>query len=217
MARTSVATDNFNRASLGTTDWGQLNSGFGLIQITGSVKVRGGAAFSLGSVGAARWIGAGTFTDDQYASMIVTGFANNSTDENIGVICRASADTDGARDMYGFTVCGDSPGPNYTTILYKIVNGTYTALNSAAQAWTGGDELSLEVEGTTIRGCRNGVALGGAWTQTDSSLTTGNPGVAGAGSTMFGDDWDGGNITSGGGGVSLAYLHHQPKTLLFVD
>jgi hypothetical protein len=196
VARTSIATDNFNRASL-DANWAQLNSFWGSIGITASTRVYGSVDRTPGDGAAARWVGAGTFTDDQYSSLVVGALTWLTTSYNIGVICRASADTDGTRDYYGASVCMDAAGPTYTTVLYKVVNGTITTLHSAAATWAVSDRIELEVEGTTLRVCKNGTALGGSFTQTDSSLSTGAPGVAlGGGTTIYGDDWEAGTITA---------------------
>jgi hypothetical protein len=123
-----------------------------------------------------------------------------STGYYIGVAVRCSADTDGARDYYALIVSSDAAGPNYTTRLIKIVNGSATTLHSASVAWASGDTVELEVEGTTLTGMKNGSALGGSFTQTDTSLTTGKPGILGATDTdtsATGKNWVGGNLTAG--------------------
>lgn len=201
MARTSVATDNFNRASLGA-DWAQLCSYNGTISTTGSTYIYASGYTTPGLTGAMRWVGAGTFTDDQYSSLVIGVLAYENVNINMGVIVRASADNDSTsalntRDFYGVSVCLDAGGPNYTTVLYKVVNGTVTSLNSGSASWAVNDRIELEVEGTTLRVCKNGTALGGSWTVTDSSLTTGNPGVAmssGGNASFYADDWEGGNL-----------------------
>lgn len=197
MARTSVATDGFDRASLGT-DWAQLNTYNGTIRTQDSLYVNSTGNGQPGITAAARWVGAGTFTDDQYASLEIRVLSYQSTSYNVGVICRASGDQDSNRDWYGASVCLDASS-SYTTKLLKVVNGTVTELHSASVAWSVGDKIELEVEGTTLRLCKNGTALGGSFTQTDSSLSTGLPGVAialGSETTFYADNWEGGNLSS---------------------
>lgn len=195
--RTSIATDNFNRAgpALGS-NWATLNNLAGDdMKIVASVRVTGASTGS--SRAAARWVGAGSFTADQYSGIKITALGFITTDYSIGVICRASADTDSARDFYEVLVLSDSSGPNYTTQVNKVVNGTRTALNSASRAWAVNDRVECEAEGTTIRGLKTGVAF---FTVTDSSIATGNPGIAGSNDqtdgNSTGDDWDGGNLTA---------------------
>lgn len=202
-ARTSVATDNFNRSTGLGSNWTQLNPNWGNIQIEAdNDDVRGGS--SGGEHQAARWNGAGTFTDDQYASLVVTTLAFQSDNYSIGVICRGSADIDANRDYYEAVVYPDSSNENRTTALNKYVNGTKTQLHSGIVAWSSGDKIELECEGSTIRVMKNGTALGGSFTQTDTSLTAGKPGIAAASDAdnqASGDDWEGGNLTSDAGVV----------------
>jgi len=200
MPRSQVASDNFNRESLGTTDWTQLNSGFCLMQIRSSTLLETSHEQSLDGAGAARWVGAGTFSNDQYAELKINTLPALTTNSFIGVICRASADTDANRDYYFAVVSSDGSGPNYTTVLGKVVNGTRTTLYSATNAWAVNDLISLEVEGSTLRLCKNGTALGGSFTQTDTALTTGKPGITGSGVATTGpsgDDWTAGDMTTG--------------------
>ena len=198
MARTLIASDAFNRASLGTTDWGQLNTAWGTVSINASIQFTSNFDTSADQTGAARWIGAGTFSNDQYSSVkIKNPLAFFGAAHRVGAIVRASADQDGTRDYYEAYIQADSASVP-TTVLAKWVNGARTVLGSAAQAWAVDDLLSIEAEGTTIRLCRNGTPLGGSFTVTDSSLATGNPGVAvGSTASLYGDDWEGGNVTAG--------------------
>jgi len=194
MARTAIATDNFNRADapgLGP-NWGnvgQFATSSGVMRINASINIYGGG----GGPSAARWVGAGAFTADQYSSLVLTGTGTDFS--YVGVIARASADQDAARDYYLYRMRGIFG----TTDLVKCVNGVETTLSAtpATLTWVDGDRIEIECEGTTIRGLQNGVVR---HTATDSSLTTGAPGVFGAHVSVvppFGDDWEGGNITAG--------------------
>lgn len=214
MARSSaVASDAFNRSTGMGSDWLQLNTFWGSVTIVLDTKIRGTSAQPIGNSQAARWAGSGSFTDDQWASLELVNLDWQTTDYAIGVICRASSDQDNLRDYYGARVCSDSAGPNYTTQLFKIVNGTATTLHSASVAWTAGDLIELEVEGSELRVCKNGTPLGGSFTQTDTSLTTGLPGVCGSGdanTVATGDNWTAGNIT-GGGSAAGAISHYRAQ------
>lgn len=194
MTRIVVATDNFNRASLGA-NWANQNTNWGTVQTSGSTVFTANAS-NTNNEAVARWVGAGSFTDDQYSEVTIGGLTFLSASFAVGVIVRASADTNGDRDHYFAEVQADSGGPNYTTVLGKVVNGTRTELHSAALAWVDTDKLSLEVEGTTLRVCKNGTALGGSFTQTDASLSTGLPGILANGSAPTGDDCEVGNLSS---------------------
>jgi hypothetical protein len=203
--RTLIASDNFNRVgpALGA-NWAQLNPlNAGDVEIGGSDYIFNGFTAATGEGGAARWTGAGSFSNDQYASLVLD-FIDDfiSTAYNVGPICRASADTEGGRDFYWAAVaCQAGGGGTWATSFGKIVNGVRTQFHSANVAWSVGDRIELEVEGTTVRLCKNGTPLGGSFTTTDSALSTGKPGVHAAGSSaaIRGDDWEGGDITAAGG------------------
>jgi hypothetical protein len=189
MARTSVATDNFNRASLGS-NWQGLYTWDGNLTIQSSTLVRGS-----GTANPARWNGSGTFSDNQYSSATIVTFGGVDTSNYyLGCICRASGDVDSSatntRDFYEFIVQDVSAR---RIELAKTVNGTRTILAfSATSSFANGDIISMEVEGTTLRGYRNGVLILSA---TDSDLTTGKPGLIGSDGTTM-DDWDGGDVTA---------------------
>lgn len=198
MARTSIATDNFNRASLGS-DWAQLNTAIsGDVLIDSSIRIKGQYSTQpTDQQTVARWVGAGSFTDDQYSQLkLLNPLDFLGSVYRAGVIVRASSDVGNNRDYYEAYIAYDSVSTP-TTYLAKWVNGTRTGLYSAAQTWAVNDTISLEAEGTTLRVCRNGTPLGGSWTVTDSSISTGLPGVTMAGVGALGDDWEGGNMGSG--------------------
>lgn len=211
MARTQIATDDFNRADgpLGAPNWAQLNAGFCRVDIASNQIV--GSHAQADPHGAARWIGSGTFTADQYSKVEIAGLTAASASHGIGVMCRASADTGAGRDWYELYVLASTGGSPWTTQLAKFVNGTITVLHSATVAWVVGDTIELEVEGTTIRGMRNGTALGGSFTQTDSDLSTGQPGVVGASgsASAIGDNWEAGNITAAGSNLLLKLMQQN--------
>jgi hypothetical protein len=208
MARTPVATDDFNRASLGTTNWTQINSFNGSITIFGSVRVGGSSAQPPAGAMAAEW-DADTFADDQYALIVIDALGHVSRNQNIGVILRASADTDGDRDYYYVAVGGDTFGTTEETTFGKIINGTDTQFaQSTTPTWSTTETIELEAEGTTLTVLKNGTALGGSFTTTDSDLTSGFAGIIGAGGdNVTGDDWEGGDIT---GAVAGQTIYHLP-------
>jgi hypothetical protein len=199
MPRSAIATDNFNRAN-GTlgSNWSDINAGNADVLLIDNNQVYGQVA---GHFGVSRWNGAGTFSNDQYSSAKLKAIDNYGTSYGIGVVARCSADTDGGRDYYYVMVqMTNTSGGTFTTVLGKVVNGTNTNLHSAAVTWSNDDLVSIECEGTTIRACKNGAALGGSFTATDSALSTGKPGLAVMGPAATGlfyaDDWEGGDITA---------------------
>lgn len=195
MARTLVASDNFNRAN------GAVGANYEYIRDSAwqanppeiatnkLVPLSDGTHFQV-----CRWAGAGSFTNDQYAKLEIGGLGFFGATYRQGVVARCSADTNTAADMYGYYVLDDGSSTR-TTVLWKIVNGTQTTLDSASVAWANGDTIEIEVEGTTVRGLKNGAVIVSV---TDTSLATGKPGfvVAGdSGGPPTADNWEGGNIT----------------------
>lgn len=201
MPRTSaVASDNFNRAAPLGANWSNINSDWATPTIdTGNTRVVSNTANLQANEGCTRWVGAGTFNTDQWASIKV--YPNfNTQDYGVGVMVRCSADINAGRDSYQAIVEYGAAGPDYTTKLRKVVDGTITVLHSATVTWTSGDRIDIEVEGTTLRLCQNGTPLGGSFTVTDTSLSAGQPGVVvSGGDTEQGDDWAAGNFSAGGG------------------
>lgn len=191
----SVASDNFDRASLGS-DWAQLNPNWGNVVITSSDHFTGGSTSEEQS---ARWVGAGTFSDDQYSKFEVNGgLAFNGIFYRLGAICRASADTDGTRDYYGYEFQDDASGnPAARTLrLFKMVNGVKTELATPSTVSVGtGTSIKIECDGTTINGYVGGTLRHSATSQTD--LTTGKPGIlVQGGPAQSGDIWEGGDVTA---------------------
>lgn len=208
MARTLIASDDFNRTSGPGSNWANLNSDWGGLTLTTATKLY--SAFQTPNpVRAAiyRWVGAGTFTANQASSVTIQGLATEGgTNLNWGASVLNSADINGGQDRYEAKVFDDdlsAPGGR-TTTLYKIVNGVATSLHSADVTWNNGDLLELEHEDGVLRVCKNGTPLGGSFTYDDSGsspLTSGAPGLtqAGGGDALgYISAWAGYNITSGG-------------------
>jgi hypothetical protein len=127
---------------------------------------------------------AGTFTDNQYAQIKITKLSVSQS--RIGVAVRGSGTS-------AYWLYVDSS----LYALGKMTNSVYSELRVASHTCSVGDVLRLEVEGTTLRAMKNGVAF---WTATDSSFASGNPGVSGNGlnATDFNaaDDWEGGDLVT---------------------
>jgi len=197
MARTLVATDSFNRASLGS-DWTNINvSNGGSISIDSSIRVTGQYSSFGGdeNLAVAVWSGSGSFTNDQYSSLKLLNFFSNAQGASypIGVTVRASG-SDASRSYY-LALVKDTA--TMTTRLCKVVSGTLTQLAvTTGTSWADNDVLSLECEGTSLRVYKNGTQIS-ALDTTDSSITTGTPGIA-CTISEYGDDWDGGTVTSSG-------------------
>lgn len=206
MARTLIVSDNFNRVD------GNIGSDWLYIRETSwqvdPPKINGNkviAAATGAHYQVTCWNGAGTFANDQYAKATVGALSHQTSAYRCGVVARCSADTDVNADFYAYNLYADGNG-TYTTVLFKMVNGVSTMLNSASVAWVDGDTIEIEVEGTTVRGLKNGVVMVTAAGQTD--LTTGKPGLLVAGDSILPnlDDWEGGN------GAIAAPAENNPPT-----
>ncbi len=196
MPRVLVQSDNFNRASL-DSNWTNQNTGAaGNVLIDSSTRATGQfSAQATDQLAAARWTGAGAFTADQYSVLRLTNVTSGG-----GVITRAgvtvrSSGSGTARAYYEAVVQQTFTTSMLTELAVWVSGVGRTVLHSASLVWANGDLLELEVEGTTLRVLRNGVPLGGGFTRTDATLTSGVPGITITGSA-FGDDWEGGNITA---------------------
>lgn len=195
MARTSIATDDFNRASLGA-NWTNINvSNGGNLSIDSSIRITGQYS-SFGddaNAAVAMWVGAGSFTNDQYSSLKLTNFisAGQGASYPIGVAVRASG-SDASRSYYAAVV---KDSASNTTRLFKVVSGALTQLaTTTGTTWADNDVITIECEGTAIRVFKNATQIT-ALNSTDSSIASGATGVAGV-NALYGDDWDGGNITA---------------------
>jgi hypothetical protein len=202
MARTLVASDNFNRADSGSlgANWSDLFPGWATVDIGTNTAV----AADVSNPQVARWNGAGTFSDDQYAKAVVSTRVWQSSSYRTGVLVRASADIDSARDYYFLVFYHDQDvGSAVTTVLGKCLNGTESTLvTDTTIAWAVSDTIELEVTtvggNAQLRAFRNGSVVT-ALNHTDSTspFTTGKPGIYLQGnSSIAADDWEGGSVSS---------------------
>lgn len=191
--RTPVATDNFNRASLGG-DWTVVSSGNSSVTIGSSTVFRGtGGASSDEGPGMGTWA-SDSFADDQYVSIEVT-FGNYGIYYNIGVMLRSDGAAFASCNMYYvLLIANDDTNP--TIELGKRVGGSWSSLYSESVAFSSGDTLEAEVEGTSLRVFKNGTQLTNFDT-TDSDISSGSAGALGAGGTdaVSGDNWIGGDLS----------------------
>lgn len=198
MSRVSIATDPFTstvNAALGG-DWTSINTGtFGTI--TKQSGVFGGSHDALRA--AARWSGAGTFTEDQYAEVIYVETDFASPQHGIGVLVRATTNANGTfYYLIGFS--------DNSAVMGVLVNGSNTDIATAAAGtitWNDGEPIGLEVVGAnpniTLVGYKAGSPIGGAFTATGlTQIDSGKPGImaAGSGFNATGDTFDGGNLVS---------------------
>jgi len=196
-SRVAVATDDFNRAALGA-NWQQL------VPLDGAITIVGSTHLETFDHAAARWIGAGTFSKNQYSSLVVKSIPDGGQGGFMGVIARASGDLDTDADWYVAGVTDDD-----TLTIAKRINGVNTTLDTLpAIEFAVNDRIEIEVEGDapniTIRALKNGVSL--LEVTGESDLADGLPGVRLNIETTpvwQADDWEGGNLVTG---VSMSFV-----------
>lgn len=185
MGRSVVASDNFNRADGAPgSDWSQVRPATGTVEIL-SNEVRN----ITGNAGV-RWVGAGSFSGDQYSAMKFRGLGG--TGQTVQVWVRVSADVDGARDYYFAQVVDGG--------LFEagsIINGSASIIfSTGTYTFNNEDELSIEVVDGHVVAMINGSEIGSF---DDANLTTGVPGFGFIGTgAARGDDWSGGDMVSDG-------------------
>jgi hypothetical protein len=205
MARTQIASDDFNRANSGDlgANWLSLRPGWATADLTSNTV----HAADTSQEQSERWAGSGTFSDDQYSKLtLATGSRGwDTSDYRIGVIVRADSATDAGRDFYALMMLNDADiGVACTTRIVKMLNGTESTLSTTTTTWADGDTISLEVVtsggNAVLTAYKNDVAIS-ALNVTDSSspFTTGKPGlyIRGSSTRPVGDNWSGGDVTSG--------------------
>jgi hypothetical protein len=170
--------DDFERASLGS-NWTPLESGMGL------------SLFSSSDLGTSNANGqeiywnADTFSEHQYSEAVVSAGGGE-----LSVAVRMA--TNGANTRYAWS---QEVGSGYNNI-EKTVNGSWSTVGSAPSGRVAvGDTARIEVDGNspaTIRAVLNGTTV---LTVTDSSITSGQPGLGFYANTggRF-ESWAGGDL-----------------------
>lgn len=184
---TALATDNFNRADANPIggNWTTANN-HNAMQIVSNTCQPSSLLVDCGA-----YYNAITWPDDQYAQVKVT-VNSTGTGVGIGLFCRQAA---AANTCYRLVA---SHAASNNIELGKFVTGTFTGIWTRTQAFTDGDILRLEVQGTTLRAYFNGAQIGAD--TTDSSIASGNAGIAyssATSATTLLDDWEGGDFASG--------------------
>lgn len=189
-AETDVVTDDFERASLGSS-WRDYYDG-GYARICNSSDFCGLQNFFM------NW---GMYADqefsrDQFSEAVISAIDGSTHDLSADVIVRGNQN--GRFNMYGLTTDGNS-----IFRIYRMVNdGETVLLNIGAPYPQAGDTLKLTAIGTTLTAYVNGVSRGSI---TDTALSSGSPGLRAYGTNGTGsfESWRGGNITTLGGSVKF--------------
>jgi len=181
----AVETESFTASNgtaitgVGSSIWTYANGGTDQLFVT-SNEIRHKINTNLTTIA----LRAGTFTDNQYAQIKLAKVSVSQS--RIGVAVRTSAGN-------GYFFYAD--GGEY--FFGKMASYSQTLLRIAGRTFNVNDILRLEVEGTTLRLIQNSSTF---WTATDSTLSSGNPGVSGNGlnATDFNaaDDWEGGDLVT---------------------
>lgn len=150
--------DNFNRANgaLGA-NWTTTAGTFAIVSNQATVTA------VATNIALAAYTGT-TFANNQYAQ--VQWLGGGGWGGALCIRCSNSAIT-------GYVLSGVS---GTASILYKFVAGTSTVLASGGPAFTLNDVIRLEAVGTAITAYKNGTVI---LTATDSSITSGYPGIGG--------------------------------------
>ncbi len=183
---TILATDSFDRADAADlgANWAQQN---GLSDhwkiVSNAAKPETFAADAMSTYTA------GSFPADQYSKGIIGVISGNADQSGGGVAVRCSTS---AKTWYWLVV--NDGGSNNVTIA-KTVATSYTLLAQGTSGYVAGDEIELDVQGTSLIALRNGVQV---LTAIDASIATGQPDVAYSSSiTDFSLlNWEGGDFLS---------------------
>lgn len=174
--------DDFNRGNgvIGA-DWGPLTGENGL-QIS---------AYTLknitGDRGGARRVGE-TYSDNQYSKIQIL---TRDTIGGAGPCVRVSAS---AETYYNAAVISSTT----TLILRKNISGSFSTIQSfTIPTWTDGQYIKLAVSGSTLTWtiyASDGVTVVATDSATDSSISTGSPGVFIYNPVATMDNWSGGDV-----------------------
>ncbi len=181
----TLATDDFNRADADPIggSWTTASSNSAMKIVSNACQPSSLPADCGAYYNAISW------PDDQYSQCKIT-VNDTASGSGPGVYVRLAS---------GAFTCYRAVASHATTNnveLAKFVAGAHTAIWQRTQSFTDGDTLRLEVQGTTLRVFINGVQVGAD--ATDSSVTTGNAGVAYSSQSVSAslDDWEGGDLVT---------------------
>ena len=177
---TQLATDSFTRADASTlgSNWTDTITGGS----ASAFKITSNAAvITTTSTAQLSFYNAVTFSADQCASAVIGG-----SNGYYGPGVRVSA------GVNGYAISSNPSYPSTNFQIVKEVAGTVTVLNTySVSTIAPGQTVKICVAGTTVTGYVQGALIG---TVTDTSLSSGQPGIYGynAGSSLT--DWTGFNL-----------------------
>jgi len=197
--RSELASDTFDSSidgnwAVGEGDWDNMQ------------WLTGGHVEPIGNTSCAMRRSGETYADDQYSILTINAMTTNS-DWVAATVRMASGVDESAYVCYYDTELNE-----YSIYEFDSAFGA-TLLNSVANDTTAlqaGDTLTAEVEGITIRlGTNEGSGDGQRLTTTDTTITSGDPGMhifQGLNESSI-TAWSGGDIGAGAG-IPI-YMHHH--------
>lgn len=202
MARTSIATANFNDAVLDVTKWLNVESTNSNITNYTTTKF----ATANGPHATAKWIGAGTITADQATEILIHSEEGARSGAFIGVGGRCTGTSITDATLYeGRVDWTNGSGVANDVSICRVVNSVLTTLATTGSPvifTAGTDKLSIEITGTgatvTIKAFKNTTLL---LTYNDTSgsriTSAGTWAITGEGQNwVYGDDFVGSNVTA---------------------
>ena len=180
-----LATDNFNRANANPigNPWTSAGDSTDFKILSNAVtpaNLNGDCSAFENTV---------TWPNDQYSQVQVTTTGTKGSDIGFGPLVRGAT----GKNYYRLIIDAASSS---NVALSKKINGTYTNLWTRTNAFTSGDTIYLEMQGSTLIAKSNGTAIGAS--ATDTSLTTGKSGIAYSSDETNGsiDNWEGGDFAA---------------------
>lgn len=186
---TIIATDHFNRAGPGLGSNWTANDGLG--QVISSNQVGSGEAVGTSNLAGEYW-NTIAFANDQWAKITLSSYTPGAN-LSVGVQVRGLPNG----DCY-FALFTEFSATQYVQVGFQHL-GSITFFISIPTAWVVTDTLELDVVGTTLTTKYNGATVD---TRTDATLSSGSPGVFGAGNwnnggkVLLADNWIGGDFNA---------------------
>lgn len=157
-----------------------------------------GVCYSTASTNALAYWNADSFAAAQYGKGTISGLVSY---DYIGVSTRCDGSSNGYTNYTKDT----------TAFIVRVDTGSETTLDTdTGTPYSNGDVIGLQSDGSVHTGYNNGSPVT-AFNATDSTYTTGSPGLSGYfnGPASGLTDWEGGNLGAGGG-----YNKHNNLLLL---
>jgi len=162
------------------------------VDVNAGLLITSNSVYGSDSLGSAYYSGE-TWSNDQYAQLVVVAVSSSGASRSIGPSCRQTA---GATDT-AYVFAWYSTAAASQRRLYKVVAGTITELGSDTTVASAGEVFRVEAQGTTVRGKVNGVEI---FSVTDSAIASGVGGIRATSSNTShrGDNWEAGDLTAAG-------------------